>query len=99
MTKATAKKNKVIGKIQKVEIVMGGGAFKIEKGIPLPPKKKENPYIKVFTGMQGGDSFLIGKDEDVIRKVKAAATKYGKDNDATFAFRTLEEGVRCWRVK
>lgn len=78
---------------------MGGGQFKIEKAIPLPPKRKENPYIAIFTSMSEGDSFMIGKDEDTIKKVKYHATRWGKDNDATFASRQLDEGTRCWKIK
>lgn len=77
----------------------GGLHFKIERNIPLASRKKPNPFAYLFEQMKAGDSFLIGHDEKKISLVYYHASKWGKENDATFAFRILEEGKRCWRVK
>lgn len=74
-------------------------AYKIESGIPLPLRKKPNPYLTLFERMKIGDSFLIGIDIEAVRHVKYQAARYGKEFDVTFAFRELQNGHRCWRVK
>lgn len=73
--------------------------FKIEKGIPIPSRKKPNPYHDLFKSMKNGDSFLVGKNEDSINRMYYQATRWGRDNQATFAFRMTDEGQRVWRIK
>ena len=73
--------------------------FKIEKGVALVSRKKPNPYQAIFSSMKLNDSFLIGTDEDTVKSVKYQATKFGRENNATFAFRITDEGHRCWKIK
>jgi len=73
--------------------------FQIESGISAPMRKKSNPYATTFAKMKVGDSFLIGSDYTDITNVKYYAKSWGRDTDRTFAFRTTDAGVRCWRVK
>jgi hypothetical protein len=77
----------------------GGLPFAIDRNIPLQSRKKPNPYSDLFKAMKPGDSFLIGTKEAVIKTVHYQAGRWGKENDATFAFRTTDAGKRVWRVK
>jgi hypothetical protein len=68
-------------------------AFEIEKGVP-----RQAPNVKYpFADMQVGDSFLVPRGTARIvasAAVWAAARGYGK-----FSCRTVEGGVRVWRIE
>lgn len=77
----------------------GGLPFAIERNVPLAARKKPNPYHDLFLAMKISDSFLIGEDKEEIARVTYNAQKWGRENNATFAFRITDDGKRCWRIK
>jgi hypothetical protein len=69
--------------------------YVIEKNVPLVTTAGAKP-IYPFLQMEIGDSFLV---KDRTRpQVGAAAGSAGKISDRTFRTRTVEGGVRVWRV-
>lgn len=69
--------------------------FKIEKGVPLPPKRSASKYP--FKEMGVGDSiFVDGKDGP---KAVRAAYIWGRRNNVGMAARREHNGHRIWRVK
>ena len=70
------------------------GEFKIETGIPIPPPQTGGgryPWRK----MKVGDSFLVpGKTQKTWNGVSAAHKMTG----FKFTVRTVEGGVRVWRI-
>lgn len=77
--------------------------FEIEKGVPIPPKKsKLNKYP--FHAMEPGDSFLIPLPPEVDRRtftvrVTVRVAAWRKATGYRFTIRTMEGGVRVWRVE
>jgi len=74
--------------------------FEIEKNIPLKsPRHKENHYRYPFLKMEIGDSFFVTcKTEEkrlTFSRVYSAAKHY---QDKKFATRSIEDGIRCWRI-
>jgi len=76
--------------------------YKVEKGIPVPPKKSGRPKKKVskypFAQMNVGDSFCAAAKDRV--KIASAAVTYRKTKKRTAKFTTRVEGklARIWRV-
>lgn len=70
--------------------------FKIEKGVPLPPKRSRGKTMYPFGQMEVGDSFAIP------HKKFASAYKSLQnvpDYKGWFASRKLDDGtVRFWRI-
>lgn len=68
--------------------------FKIEKGIPTPPRRSTKK-IYPFSEMEVGDSFLAEK-----RTVGRAAIGFAKHhkNGWKFALRKDGDGFRIWRI-
>ncbi|MBL7740288.1 MAG: hypothetical protein JNK14_13815 [Chitinophagaceae bacterium] len=70
--------------------------YKIEKNIPLPEAGKTNSKYAVIGDMEVGDSiFMEGK---IVTSVSCILKKYKKSGKA-FSSRTVEGGVRTWRIK
>jgi hypothetical protein len=69
--------------------------YVIEKNIPLVNKTGPKPHFP-FLEMELGDSFLVADVEK--RKVYSAGHAAGKALNRTFKTRTVEGGVRVWRV-
>lgn len=71
----------------------------IESGVPAPSGRAGYP----FGAMDVGDSFLVEADEDSSKKVAtsigASARNYARKSGGKFSVRTVDEGVRCWRVE
>jgi hypothetical protein len=81
-------------------------AFKIEKGIPLcRPSSKSNKYP--FDDMEVGDSFFAPHPEAKNARMSALARNKGQYKklpkhipvQRRFATRTVEGGIRIWRVE
>jgi hypothetical protein len=68
--------------------------IKIERGIPLP-KKKKRAAVYPFDLMNVGDSFLVSKEK--IKAVRQAVIAIPKDG-RKFVTRTMPNGLRVWRV-
>ena len=73
--------------------------YPIERDVAVVPKrKKRRSNIKYpFDSMKIGDSFLV-PSEDSHRSVSIAASNYGKAYGEVFVTRTVEDGVRVWRI-
>ena len=69
--------------------------YKIEKGILIPPPVRRTKYP--FGQMEVGDSVFIADDGG--GRVIAAACEYGKRHNKKFSCRTVDGGVRVWRIE
>lgn len=76
--------------------------IKIEKGVPVPESKALSAKYP-WDGMQPGDSFLIafdGRRDFHIREKASAAANYAKRAFGwKLCTRTVEGGVRVWRIE
>lgn len=75
---------------------------KIEKGIPVPVSRNLAAYP--FPKMEPGDSSLIapkdGESQLKLRgRVSAAVTYAKRGNEKTFCTRTVDGGIRVWRIE
>jgi hypothetical protein len=67
--------------------------YVVEQNIPAPSGKSRYP----FDQMGVGDSFLV--TDRPIARVSASAHAYGKVHGQKFSCRSLEGGIRVWRVR
>ena len=75
------------------------GAFKIEKNVPIPPRRGRRSKYPV-ANLKPGESFLVPngtfkKAQSVVSTLYAAA----KRNGVKVSVRVMDEGVRVWRTK
>lgn len=70
--------------------------YKIESGIPNNPGWDSHKCIYPFGDMKVGDSFLVAVEDK--HRVRAAASKYGAFHNKKFSTRSVEGGIRIWRV-
>lgn len=81
---------------------MSAYAYRVENNIPLPPAIGEK---YPFLDMQPGSSFLVkcakADRERVLKNIGTAVTRFRAKSgtEYTFTTRSVDEGVRCWRVK
>lgn len=69
--------------------------FKIEKGIPIPPKPNYTKYP--WRDMDVGDSFYVaGK---TIHTIRGSMVNANKRINREFVARQEGDGVRVWRTK
>src|SRR5690606_14294925 len=71
--------------------------FKVEKGIPVPPVK-QGPYSRYpWLQMEVGDSFFVpGVEYSAFKQQPSnAGRRYGRK----YASRSVDGGVRVWRVE
>ena len=84
--------------------------FKIEKGIPIPPKAQRGGNsagrlgIYPWKEMEVGDSFFIpagsrGEARVIQLRVGSAAKNQWTNHGRVITTRTMEGGVRVWRVE
>lgn len=71
----------------------------IEKNIPLAKSIAGRPPIYNFGNMEVGDSMFF-EGESIAKGCKqyGAATIYGRNHGWKFKGRTVDGGVRVWRV-
>ena len=67
--------------------------MKIEKNVPIP--SHQTPYP--FGEMDVGDSFLV--TDRTPGSVSNAACQYGKRHGKKFITRSMNKGIRVWRMK
>lgn len=78
--------------------------IKIEKNIPIPSKgfRKEFKFSFIFE-MEVGDSFLLKctPEELAVKRsrMNSQINYHTKSEGLKFSSRTVEDGVRYWRVK
>ena len=72
--------------------------FKIEKNVPIPPKRGIGSGVLIYPwpDMKVNDSFFAPD-----RKIAnfSAPRLYGRKHNMKFKCRTVDGGVRVWRVK
>src|SRR5262249_23517438 len=68
----------------------------IEAGIPLRRRNRGGPSPYPFVEMMIGDSFWVPVNE--IQKGRQAAFDYAKQHKVRFETRTVDGGMRIWRV-
>lgn len=81
--------------------------YKIETGIPIPAKMGRPPAPKAlypFADLQPGQSFFVKKTSTKLAKkcsrtLSVLSSQYAKRLQRRFTIRTLENGVRVWRVE
>lgn len=70
-------------------------AYKIERGIPIPPKGGERTGLTAtLRALDVGDSFLIANEKERLRALHFASRAGVK-----IATRKVEGGIRVWRTK
>ena len=70
-------------------------SYKIDKNVPMPGVGSLGIYP--WDKMEVGDSFLVkGKNAASVRTVVWFA---GKQHGRKFSTRTVDDGVRVWRIK
>ena len=79
------------------------GAFKVDSGVPLPALSKGGrgaPPKYPFGTMGPGDSFFVpvADAQRASHPVRRSANQYGKRCGMKFATRSVEGGIRCWRL-
>lgn len=69
----------------------------IEKGIPVPQMKgrPKSEMTLIFEAMQPGDSFFVKMNRT---KLHGQLSYMRRKNGFKFATRTIEDGVRVWRL-
>lgn len=72
--------------------------MKIEKGIPMPLSKRQGKYIKAVSLMEVGDSVLLNCKDTADNSVHAIR-QAGRTIGFKMSARTMDAGVRVWRVK
>jgi len=72
----------------------------IEKNIPIPvpQNRKRSPIQVCLQQLEIGESFLIPVPHGTMAKVSGNIGTHAKRVGKKFTLRTLEEGVRVWRV-
>lgn len=83
------------------------GEIKIEKKVPLPSKgaysnlggrnKGKGKWQTILSKLQVGDSFFVGNR--TTSQLSSSIAKSKKHFDIILTMRTVEGGVRIWRVK
>lgn len=66
--------------------------YAIEKNIPMPVGRGNYP----FASMQVGDSFFVPRMK--AQTLSAAACGYQKKLNMKYTVRTVDGGVRVWRI-
>lgn len=84
---------------------MGSPAFKIEKDVPHDGRGSARQNFFPFPDMEVGDSFFMQFGLTTPRGtpisasiLSSAATSYGRANNRKFSTRTVDGGIRCWRI-
>lgn len=74
---------------------MKNGHIKIDKGIPVPPRRNANGYTALIRSLKKGDSVLLPV------KIQTAVSLCYQISDDRSMYTRRSEGtsVRVWRVK
>lgn len=70
-------------------------AFRIEKGIPLPPSRRQGKYP--IAQLEVGDSFFV-PDADLPKSRGQGFHSLGKRYAFKLAIKNEDGGIRIWRV-
>jgi hypothetical protein len=71
--------------------------FKIDKNIPIPKRIYDSEYPYPIDNLNVGDSFFI--EERTSTQVSHIISRGNKMLGKRFTSRTMDGGVRIWRIK
>lgn len=71
--------------------------IEVDKGLPIPGHNGGRRAFYPWNNMNVGDSFFVQNIK--IKSVTGAASSYGRNHGMRFTARTVEGGVRVWRVE
>jgi hypothetical protein len=71
--------------------------IKIDKDIPIPGLHLRSDETEAVGRLDIGDSILF--DRDFTTQGVRSLIRCHHSSDKKFAIRTVEAGVRCWRIK
>ena len=73
--------------------------YVVERNVPISEKMVHGNTKYPFYRMEVGDSFLARvEDTGTIPRVRAAACMYGQMHRMKFRTRTVDGGIRVWRI-
>lgn len=73
--------------------------YKIEKGVPMPNAMVGRKELYPFSLMDVGDSFFVPTEtQRELLHVRSNATTQTHRTDKKFSTRTVDGGIRVWRV-
>jgi hypothetical protein len=76
--------------------------FRIEDNVPIPATTGKLQRKYPLSDLLVGQSFFVPRISDARRElmtISGAATRHGKKTGKMFVTRTVEGGVRVWRVE
>ena len=74
--------------------------YQIDRNVPMVHITKPKREIYPFSQLKIGDSFFVpAKDRGAIPRARVAASYWAKENNRKLVSRSVEGGVRIWRVK
>lgn len=73
------------------------GGWKIDKKIPIPPKKRDSSSLWPFDKMETGDSFFVPNVKN-IQVAEGSIRGRGDYNKVRLTFRAENGGLRVWMV-
>ncbi len=71
--------------------------IKIDKNIPIPSPRGGSASMYPLDTMEIGDSFFIGGVESRLLQIRIMGKAQTK-NPKKFTTRTVDGGIRCWRI-
>lgn len=87
-------------KTKTMKTIVRPNAIRVDKNIPIPMGKYHYKYP--LSLMEVGDSFLIIQSDFPTTGrsgIFAYVSQFAKRNNKKFTLRTVDGGVRCWRVE
>lgn len=76
--------------------------YKIEKNLPIPPSGTGRPKYPL-RDMEVGDSFFVPvpliNTLKFRNRLSSALTYFGKRHSVQFITRSVDDGIRVWRVE
>ena len=73
--------------------------YEIEKNVPLPRPRQSGAPKYPWESMDVGDSFYVAGATVTLLSASAASWSRRHGRERKFATRTVNGGVRVWRVK
>ncbi|WP_157677858.1 hypothetical protein [Burkholderia ubonensis] len=73
--------------------------FVIEKGLPIPRAARGRRPRYPFAKLEIGDSFFVaGKGAALLKELSNCANYHRRHHGGNFVVRSVDGGVRAWRV-
>lgn len=76
--------------------------YAVERNVPAPGINRPSRATKYpFANLKVGDSFFVPHDRDnrAIPRVRSAASIWAKYHNHKLVTRTVDGGIRVWRIK